>query len=261
MSFDVRLSSGADTFKVVQVPYVHYGQDSFPSSLVDGGNVKWSSKRVSSSGEYDISYPGVRWAALRSILGWSALQHHSVLHTTMTIFPPRLPHSSELPALSVTLKQGSFVTFVPRIEDLNDEIQWFEGDIYAQSSSPRVLPLHSATSTSDPTIFDVFISVDYEIRLFGDPMYSEHRAGPVSHTRVFIDLISPPVLVVGAPQLVPDFMDGWALGDVLGVEVQNSSSWQTLQHVDCDQINVGILHPNQSCYIDTHAHPVPFSVR
>ncbi|KAF9519352.1 hypothetical protein BS47DRAFT_1358216 [Hydnum rufescens UP504] len=162
----------------------------------------------------------------------------------MTLFPPRPPKGSEVPALSVALKQASFVALVPRLESFNhNEIQWFEGDIYEQSPSPRIIPIHLPLLVSDPIIFDVFISLDYEIRLFGDPVYSDHRPEPVSRTRISIDAISPLRLVVGGPlQLIPDFMDGWALGDVLGVEVQNSSSWQTLQHVRCDQNNVDIKH-------------------
>ena len=107
------------------------------------------------------------WSRIRQTEGWAGLQHHCVLHTTLTIIPPtNLNHdgSTLSPRLHVNLVQGSFFTILPRPS--GDRIpRWYSGNIYSMERSlSRIIDLPSAPSFASPTTYDVFVSGDYEAR-------------------------------------------------------------------------------------------------
>ena len=206
--------------------------DTYASSLADGGSVRWAINQTDAPGVYNIVYPDIRWGSIRGTLGWAALQHHSLIHTTLSV---ELPTSSSLsyPALSIRLNQASYVALIERDEALTEsKVQWFEGDIYAQSSITRFLPLPVSYRKKRTIMYDVFISADYEIRLFGDPEYSRGRAEPSTEARLVIDIVDAPQVAIGDRRIFPDFVDGWAMGDGWGLEIQNGPEWQTLMSVE-----------------------------
>ena len=101
--------------------------------------------------------------------GWAALQHHSVLKTSITIYPPlEGAGSEEIPHLLIDIQQGSFFALrpSPADNDLVDFIpQWHAGNIYAiEAAPPHTVPLPSRPSTTQATTYDLFVSGDYEVR-------------------------------------------------------------------------------------------------
>jgi len=105
------------------------------------------------------------WSRIRQTEGWAGLQHHSVLHTALTIAPPIDPDhngSSVPPCLHVNLIQGSFFTILPKSGG-SGVPKWYSGNIYSmERSHPRIIDLPSTPSLTSPTSYDVFVSGDYE---------------------------------------------------------------------------------------------------
>ena len=209
----------------------------FSSPLSDNGQVGWL-KGVSKKGEaYAVRYPSIRWKQLRDVFGWAALQHHSLIHTVVSFTSSR--DNSGLkrnPAarlnVLLSLKQASFVCFVPRNKAPQSfGNMWIEGDIYAQSSYSRVISLPVFDTPNGELEFDLFLSADYEIRLFGDPHFTEAGEIPVSRVSLSIDIYDPPTVRIGDPFISPDIVEGWTLGNWLGVCVQNNEKWNTLSAV------------------------------
>lgn len=231
----------------------------YPSPLADGGSVSWSqSTRPSTPGVYEVSYPDIRWKELRGVFGWASLQHHSVLHTTLTITHSAehggLQHISSIPVLSITLQQASYITLVPRISQLESQdihgqaetlgLRWHEGDIYAQSpSQPILLPLcHDLLRKPRILTYDVYLSVDYEIRLFGDPLVRHDSDVPISWVIFKPELKWLDDVASVEISMMPDFMEGWALGDVIGVSVKNGGLWAEIESVDYDHNLVSTMN-------------------
>ena len=159
---------------------------SYPSSLVENGSVSWAKYAANSvSGTLEVSYPNVRsdilsggpeasahwncphrWSRIRQTEGWAGLQHHSVLHTVLTIFPPTnldCNGSFVPPRLHMDLVQGSFFAVLPRSGG-NRIPRWYSGNIYSMERSlARIIDLPSTPSLESPTSYDVFVSGDYEV--------------------------------------------------------------------------------------------------
>lgn len=192
-------------------------------------------------GNYAIQYPNVRWKQLRAIFGWAALQHHGLVHTVLTISPP--PGGSSEPILDdsariqlhLSLKQASFVGFKPRHKSATGfQSVWYEGDIYDQSPHGRIVSLPATSLVDDKLEFDVFLSVDYEIRLFGDPKFHSSHELPTSNIRFSVSVVNNQdlhVAHIGDRLIVPDIVAGKAYGDVVGISVDNSENWNTLSSV------------------------------
>ncbi|KAF8595688.1 hypothetical protein BDV93DRAFT_611299 [Ceratobasidium sp. AG-I] len=265
---------------------------SFPSHLVDEGWVYWSNASLidrqdefhaQNSARYAISFPRVRWGAIRATEGWAGLQHHVLLHTKIFLMPPLSynPLVDQKPThLLLSASQCSYLAVLAPIS--NSVVpRWHTGNIYAYSDAPAIkIPLNDAlfasrqyTSSSQwqPTDsilkssriiqLDLLMSLDYEIRLFGDPLVSQNDATPTIQAELeatieFADLydssrsnVIPSVLAeaeqdpmslavttleeiapciqIGEPDshIVPHFVDGWAYGDVIGIEVTSCSQY------------------------------------
>ncbi|KAG8951110.1 hypothetical protein FRC04_006769 [Tulasnella sp. 424] len=102
------------------------------------------------------------------------------------------------------------------------EVEWHFGNIYALPETPQVIPLPANISTYDATTLDFFISADYEIRLFGDPVVMHGADDPITSVDVKVDLVHEEAVVLGNEHVVPDFVDGLALGDALGIELTST---------------------------------------
>jgi hypothetical protein len=111
-----------------------------------------------------------RWDALRATEGWAALQHHSVLRTTLTLHPPATPCDSSTPPirLSVHLRQGTFFAILPASwhnQRAHIVPQWHAGNIYAMPNTiPATVDLPISPSMHTSTEYDIFVSGDYEVR-------------------------------------------------------------------------------------------------
>ncbi|KAH9925275.1 uncharacterized protein B0H18DRAFT_1170833 [Fomitopsis serialis] len=239
----------------------------WPSSCADGGEVEWTTAHSKTDGTLDVSFPHIRWAALRATEGWAGLQHHSVLHTTITVTPPPNLSSDtserpgEPPRLLVNVAQGSFFTAVP---------QWYMGNIYAMERVlPQTVSLPSTPSFTGPTTYDLFVSGDYEIRLFGDPRFNGDKSGiPTLSIKLSVDL--EPVPTESTVEIIPDhsvtcdFVDGWAFGDALGVGVRSVSGWWNIDGVSLataeltDRLNLTLLQ--NTALAPTQTRIVPLKI-
>lgn len=201
--------------------------------------MSWAKGTVDDAGSYVIRYPAIRWRQLRTIFGWAALQHHTLLHTVLAVNLPRdrtlSPSSDGKVYLRFSLKQASFVSFVPRNAiDAEPFVYWYEGDIYAQSPHEPLISLPASHIIDGTLEYDVFISVDHEIRVFGDPQVSSSDDVPISQVQFSVSLVESPELRVGETLVVPDIVDGTAYGDVIGLLVENGDQWNTLSAVQSE---------------------------
>ncbi|KAJ7470355.1 hypothetical protein FB451DRAFT_1038083 [Mycena latifolia] len=200
----------------------------WPSSYADQGRVGWTKTQATADGDLKVSFPNIRWSELRATEGWAALQHHAVLHTNITLYPPRNPDSAVPPRLLVQLIQGSYITIIPASG--SESVlppEWHAGNIYAMERTlPRAIELPSHPSTTSPTTYHVFVSGDYEIRLFGDPK----KGPPVQSIKLTIEAEAPSHAVTLEPtqDVICDFVDGYAFGDALGLGVRSLAGWWTV---------------------------------
>lgn len=110
------------------------------------------------------------WETLRSTEGWASFQHHSVLRTTITIYPPSDPSSLQRSpkTVLVDLVQGSYFTIVPAAcngtTSWDGIPKWHSGNIYALAgSTPQAVTLPVSPSVTEPTSYHLFVSGDYEV--------------------------------------------------------------------------------------------------
>uniref|UniRef100_A0A8H8CMV3 Peptidase S9 prolyl oligopeptidase catalytic domain-containing protein n=1 Tax=Psilocybe cubensis TaxID=181762 RepID=A0A8H8CMV3_PSICU len=176
-----------------------------------------------------------KWKNLRATEGWAVLQHHAVLRTTITLYPPTNSESATLPRLLVDLKQGSFFSLRPQDVDLSAFIpKWFSGNIYdIPHASLHVVDLPSPPSLNVPTKYDLFISGDYEIRLFGDPLVKESDV-PVQQIYLSLGLQNTEEHLVrhSSGDVVSDFVAGFSFGQAIGVGVQSIDGWWTVNGLE-----------------------------
>ncbi|KAI9466043.1 hypothetical protein BJY52DRAFT_1112744 [Lactarius psammicola] len=207
---------------------------SYPSSLADGGCVHWSKTLSDRDSNLIVSFPHIRWAPLRATEGWAALQHHVVLRTTLTILPPKSDSDSQtpptVPSLLLQIKRGSFFALIPT--DVENHVfipEWYSGNIYEADYAPsHLVRFPTVPSPVSPTVYHLYISGDYEIRLFGDPRDTGSEV-PALSISVNVCLDSPTVAMrrEASRDVVPDFVDGFAFGDALGIGLRcmSASSW------------------------------------
>ncbi|KAI0781232.1 hypothetical protein BD413DRAFT_600635 [Trametes elegans] len=209
----------------------------YPSAYADGGSVGWTKVQSRDDHNFEVTFPNIRWDALRATEGWAALQHHSVLHSTLIVHPPSHPgveSESPPPRLLVELIQGAFFTVLPvntGEEQLAIAPEWHAGNIYALSrSQPNAVKLPTPPSAYEPTTYDIFVSGDYEIRLFGDP---GHGGVPKLSISVTVDVEQPVVSVVHSPShdVSANFVEGWAFGNAFGVGLRSVDGWWTVDDI------------------------------
>ncbi|KAG9079401.1 hypothetical protein FS749_008552 [Ceratobasidium sp. UAMH 11750] len=293
-----RISSQPTTLAAITAPPDF--TKSYPSHLVDGGFVHWNNvsllnhhtplsisqldSRVQDSVSYSVSFPDVRWESIRATEGWAGLQHHVLLHATVRIDPssftggldnatPTYLLLSAIQCSHVAVLDMSLSPTVPR---------WHTGNIYAYPDAPIIrIPLffnnsvtdHQHIPTSDgslegiyilrdePKELDLLIGLDYEIRLFGDPLVSTNSTLPTILADLHVALEFPgdssayslhhntelafqgdylpaqltpdtrkpesiracAIIADPTTHIVPHFVNGWAYGDVIGVEITSCS--------------------------------------
>ncbi|KAJ7184189.1 hypothetical protein C8R46DRAFT_1063195 [Mycena filopes] len=196
----------------------------WPSSYADNGRVGWTRTEATAEGDLSVSFRNIRWSDLRATEGWAALQHHAVLHTTLTIYPGS-HDASPAPRLLVQLSQGAYIAIVSDASSSPPE--WHAGNIYAiERTLPRAIDLPTPPSTTGPSTYHVFVAADYEIRLFGDPKEN----APTQSINLTIDVEEPSESAVLEPtqNVLCDFLDGYAFGDALGLGVRSLGGWWTV---------------------------------
>ncbi|KAJ7582507.1 hypothetical protein C8J56DRAFT_954942 [Mycena floridula] len=240
---------------------IDYGK-TWSSAYADGGSVGWS-KTKSNKGQLEISFPDTRWKSLRATEGWAALQHHAVLHSSITVYPPGLITSKIPPRLLIDLVQGSYFTIIPSSIDKGTPPQWFAGNIYAMERAlPRSIPLPHPPSFDTPTTYEIYVSGDYEIRLFGDP-HDRDSEIPEQIISLKIELEESVVQLVREPSqdVVCDFVQGLAFGDAIGVGLRSISGWWTVTSVNvtgdvADFLALKLIRPTRLAPSQTRLIPI-----
>ena len=107
-----------------------------------------------------------RWQSLRATEGWAAFQHHNVFRTTLEIVPPPESYQTNKPWLAVSLRRASFFALVP-VQPSSSDIfftpEWHPGNIYGLPRSPKQLIDLPDLSLTHPTVYNIFVSGDYEV--------------------------------------------------------------------------------------------------
>ncbi|KAH7320546.1 hypothetical protein B0J17DRAFT_685121 [Rhizoctonia solani] len=271
----------------VEVSFPLNYTSSFPSHLADGGLVYWQTSSAkptlvnseaaihgaASSIHYSIAFPEIRWESIRATEGWAGLQHHALLHTKIRLIPPQ-PHATFFALrptyLVLSASQCSYIAvFGPKEESLTP--RWYTCNIYDHAGMPPIrVPLKphlgsylarrdSVGSILETIELDVLVSLDYEIRLFGDPKVSSNSTMPIIQADLLVEvedggeqtiseqvkneILEPSVLQSNQLSLpddslgqhdhcirvnhnaliFPHFIDGWAYGDAVGIEVSSRS--------------------------------------
>jgi hypothetical protein len=242
---------------------------------------------------YSISFPEVRWESIRNTEGWAGLQHHALLHTTIRLSLPWPRDGFTGPQMAHLLLFASQCSYIAIFDSGygNSVIpRWHACDIYSFTDAPTIrIPFNfgrrSVPGSSDRSIasellgpigdseawsieLDVLISLDYEIRLFGDPTVSTNQTTPIIQTELWAKVEVENLASSGEPSadtpagkglgksdqlallnhgptqsypcfqvndsdanIFPHFISGWAYGDAVGIEVTSCSQevW-TISH-------------------------------
>ncbi|KAG1879397.1 hypothetical protein C8R48DRAFT_752447 [Suillus tomentosus] len=208
----------------------------YPSAYADGGYVSWSKANSDEHGNLKVSHPNIRWEQLRATEGWAALQHHNVLRTYFTVYPPDSKQGSAEadPRLRVECLQGAYFSILPDDETTwaTHVSEWHMGNVYALERAPvQFVSLPTSPCRDKTTRYQVVLGGSYEIRLFGDPRSynSEHPILSINFT-ISIDTLpsletSPylvtPVLHAPAHDVIPDFIYGRPFSSTLGIGLRN----------------------------------------
>ncbi|KAG5718671.1 3',5'-cyclic-nucleotide phosphodiesterase [Termitomyces sp. T112] len=242
----------------------HHLSPSFPLSLSEP--IDWQKAWPSSYADHgDVSWSTDEWKTLRATEGWAALQHHAVLRTTLTIYPPSSLGNAQAPHLLVNLIHGSFFTILP--SDPGERRffvpQWYAGNIYdMERALPRAVELPTPPNLRKPTVYEIFISADYEIRLFGDPAAKGEEI-PIQTIRLDIQLEAQNELLVHEPSLdvVCDFVDGKAFGNAFGIALRSISGWWVVKSALIRNTKAVVLTIKRDTVIaPTQTRIVPFSL-
>lgn len=172
-----------------------------------------------------------RWKDLRTTEGWSILQHHALLHTEVQITPPKDPTQAVIPPLlTANVVQASFFRLCVRGGTCRSP--WQNGNVYAMPSIPnQIIPYPAEVTINQTTVFDLYVSGDFEIRLFGDPVVVEGQEIPIQRLIVQLSFLATsdllPVLLEEQLDVIPDFVDGqmFSVTQVFGIGLKSANGW------------------------------------
>lgn len=239
-------------------------QDTWPSSYADNVIVRWSKTQLSEDGIITVAFPEVRWKSLRATEGWAALQHHAVLRGTMTLIPPDvIDPKATIPKVLVQLEQGSYFTILPMDGPERGALtpEWYAGNIYnMERALPRVVDLPTTPDPTNPTQYEIFISGDYEIRLFGDPHVMNTEI-PTQVISLFVQVDSNQTVVQheSSQDVLCDFVDGLAFGETIGIGMR-SPTWSTVTRVASQHPDVELILKQSTRIAPSQLRIVPLEI-
>ncbi|KAF9452861.1 hypothetical protein P691DRAFT_721023 [Macrolepiota fuliginosa MF-IS2] len=240
-------------------------EETWTSSYADNATVQWSHTQPSDDNVLEVSFPEVRWENLRRTEGWAALQHHAILRGTITLEPPPTATSEVPPVrLLVHLKQGSYFTILPAdVTDRKDLIpEWYAGNIYdMERALPREVYLPTIPNSTISTNYDIFISGDYEIRLFGDPRrYNTEIPTQVIGISVEVEYIQKTLRREPSQDISCDFLDGHAFGKAIGIALRSITDRWTVTRVASENPEIHVQLKNPTRIAPSQLRIIPLTI-
>ncbi|EAU88408.2 hypothetical protein CC1G_05174 [Coprinopsis cinerea okayama7 len=139
---------------------------------------------------------------------------------------------------------GSYFTVIPLNPSPSTVPRWYAGNIYDMG---RTLPQVVTLPPSDTLEYQLFVSGDYEIRLFGDPEIQLGSPTPRLEIKVDItlDVQDQPYTHESSLDIIPNFVSGYAFGNATGVAIRSISDWLTVKDAvlaaDRPQVRISLL--------------------
>ena len=95
----------------------------------------------------------------------------------------------------------------------------------------QIVPYPGEVAIDQTTVFDLFVSGDFEIRLFGDPLIVEGQHIPIQRLKFQLGFLSTsgplPVILEQQLNVMPDFVDGriFSVTQAFGIGLKSTSGW------------------------------------
>jgi hypothetical protein len=95
----------------------------------------------------------------------------------------------------------------------------------------QIIPYPAEVAIDQTTVFDLYVSGDFEIRLFGDPSAIEGQQVPIQKLIFQLNFLDTsgrlPVLLEEQLNVMPDFVDGWMFSftRAFGVGLKSVNGW------------------------------------
>ena len=199
-----------------------------------------------------------RWDQLRMDHGWASVQHQVLLRNT--IFIPSVHHHTRTP-FKLDVIQGTEYAFIPVDHDQLAPSTWYNGDVYGFAEYPSgpkdttgITSNFSRSMSLIPGEYTFLVRAMYEIRMFGDPGYGN---APVIRLRVSTEMDDGGMEVLSGLGTCPDVVDGWLMGEWIGVAVKapedgkegvvvESASLSGVEQITVDVVGPTTIRPGQT---------------
>ena len=216
-----------------------FNSTDFPSYLGPSGQAIWTRLEGDHQGRVEIGYTTIDWSSLRRDKGWEGVQFEVLLRGNITTPESHSGLEAREPIdVEVQLLQGLEFSIHPLNSNADnndlsnpDLTRWMSGNIYSLSSPTASADekeewyLPQRVTLLSGTTYSILLRALYEVRLFGDPgpdgpvikVDFNMRVEPNSGSRGGSTRESAGLGRVKGLDLVPDVLDGWFLGDEIGV--------------------------------------------
>jgi len=95
----------------------------------------------------------------------------------------------------------------------------------------QIVPYPTEVAIDQTTMFDLYVSGDFEIRLFGDPVVVEGQHIPIQRLTFQLNFLATngplPVLLEQQLDVIPDFVDGrmFSVTQAFGIGLKSADGW------------------------------------
>lgn len=173
------------------------------SILAYGGDIGWTTFGADVKGQVTVSHPAIRWQDLRRSRGWSALQHQSLLRTSLDV-PSDMDVFFDLTGAAEMWVEGA-KNVLP-------------GDLYQLGNGEQRIRLRRGR-------YRVAVRQVYDVRQHGDPTAKSEIAPSSSFSLSIGFPDASPLRCMTTHMALPDILlGGRAASDLIGVWVQSQSN-------------------------------------
>lgn len=261
---------------------LEYNTTDSPSYLCPSGTVLWKTFSPS-TGEISvkISYEELDWEGLRRDKGWEGTQFQALLRGNFTLPAGTRSYFGEESNIEVEveiqlLRGLEFAIFARDGTYHSGLDEWYTGNIYGLAS-PSPSPTGSWHLPHRLTLrrrveYVVLVKAIYEVRLFGDPGQGgpvidfDFQIRPTRHSTIDDHSKRPAVEVLPGLGLIGDVLDGWILGEHVGIGLRGALPDQVVEIIQIklvgeisDRLSVK-MRPRRFRLVDTQARLFSFEI-